>query len=185
MLSWSVTAPAGTSRESACARRTTSPSFGYRPTRQNSIRWRTSGTISAATNSAGLSGTAMKPSSPPARTLGSSSSEIRSASIPSPVAPGHGSIFRAVGITSGFIVPDVVETKGYKLYHYDVIIFDAMNAPVLWTDVNPDQADQGKKRAIPARYVYSVIEVKAAFSITAAKNALQKLSELNNLAPHL
>src|SRR5271166_5231016 len=100
MLSWSVTAPAGTSRESACARRTTSPSFGYRPTRQNSIRWRTSGTISAATNSAGLSGTAMKPSSPPARTLGSSSSEIRSASIPSPVAPGHGSIFRAVGITA-------------------------------------------------------------------------------------
>jgi uncharacterized protein DUF6602 len=88
-------------------------------------------------------------------------------------------------VTSGFIIPDVVETKGYKLYHYDIIIFDAMNAPVLWTDANPDQADQGKKRAIPARYVYSVTEVKAVFGVTPAKNALQKLSERNHLAPHL
>lgn len=40
-------------------------------------------------------------------------------------------------------------------------IIDALNAPVLWTDSNPDQAEQGKNRAIPAKFVHSVMEVKA------------------------
>ena len=44
------------------------------------------------------SGTAMRPSSPPARMRGTSSSAIRSASIPSPNAPGHGSMFNIPGI---------------------------------------------------------------------------------------
>lgn len=88
-------------------------------------------------------------------------------------------------VTSGFIIPDMVQTPGYMLYHYDVIIFDALNAPVLWTDVNPDQAEQGRKRAIPARYVHSVMEVKAAFGANSARNALQKLRELNEIASYL
>jgi hypothetical protein len=87
-------------------------------------------------------------------------------------------------VTSGFIIPDVIQSPDYKLYHYDVIIFDALNAPVLWTDENPDQTEQGKRRAIPARYVYSVIEVKAAFSATSARDALNKLRELNAIASH-
>jgi hypothetical protein len=87
-------------------------------------------------------------------------------------------------VTSGFIIPDVLESPGYKLYHYDVIIFDALNAPVLWTDGTSDQTEQGKKRAIPARFVHSVMEVKAAFGAESAKNALDKLRELNAIASH-
>jgi len=87
-------------------------------------------------------------------------------------------------VTSGFIIPDVVETPAYKLYHYDIIIFDALNAPVLWTDANPDLAEQGKRRAIPARYVYAVLEIKAAFGASPARDALDKLRELNVIAPH-
>jgi hypothetical protein len=89
------------------------------------------------------------------------------------------------GVTSGYIVPDVVETSGFKLYHYDVIIFDALNAPILWVDDNPDQSQQGRKRAIPARYVYCVFEVKASFGVASAKEAFDKLRELNEIASHL
>ena len=53
------------------------------------------------TSSAGLSGTASRPSSLPARMLGTSSSAIRSALNPSLIAPGHGSIIRAAGISRG------------------------------------------------------------------------------------
>ncbi len=87
-------------------------------------------------------------------------------------------------ITSGYIIPDIVQTPDYKLYHYDVVIFDAQNAPVLWTEHNPDQSDQGKKRAIPARYVHSVIEVKVSYSADNAKSALGKLRELDAMASH-
>ena len=88
------------------------------------------------------------------------------------------------GVTSGFIIPEIIQTPDFKLYHYDVVIFDALNAPVLWTDENPDQAEQGKKRAIPAKYVHAVIEVKATFSNTSATVALEKLRELNSIGPH-
>ena len=87
-------------------------------------------------------------------------------------------------VTSGFIIPDFVQSPDYKLYHYDVIVFDALNAPVLWTDPNPDQAEQGKKRAIPARFVHSVMEVKASYGAQSAQDALQKLRQLNAIAPH-
>jgi hypothetical protein len=87
-------------------------------------------------------------------------------------------------VTSGYIIPDIAQTPDYKLYHHDVIIFDAQNAPVLWTETNPDQSDQGKKRAIPARYVHSVIEVKASYNADSAKSALGKLRELNAISSH-
>lgn len=48
---------------------------------------------------------------------------------------------RKYGVTSGYIIPDLIETPGYKLYHHDVIIFDTLNAPVLWVDENPDQSE--------------------------------------------
>ncbi len=89
------------------------------------------------------------------------------------------------GVTSGFIIPDVVETPGFKLYHYDIIIFDALSAPILWVDDNPDQSQQGRKRAVPARYVFSVIEVKASFGADPARDALGKLQQLNEIAGHL
>jgi hypothetical protein len=92
---------------------------------------------------------------------------------------------RKYGVTSGFIIPDLVETPGFKLYHYDVIIFDSLNAPILWVDDNPDQSQQGRKRAIPARYVYCVVEIKASFGGGPARDAFDKLRELNEIATHL
>jgi hypothetical protein len=87
-------------------------------------------------------------------------------------------------VTSGYIIPDVLQTPDYKLYHHDVIIFDAINAPVLWTEGNPDQSEQGKRRAIPAKYVHAVLEVKSSFGRESATDALNKLRELNAIAPH-
>jgi hypothetical protein len=89
------------------------------------------------------------------------------------------------GVTSGSIIPDLVETPDFKLYHYDIIIFDSLNAPILWVDDNPDQSQQGRKRAIPARYVFSVIEVKASFGAGPVRDAFDKLRELNEIAIHL
>ena len=100
---WSVTVPAGVSQgESACARRTTSLSFRYRPTH---ARTQPNGELAGTTCVANklqqsLSGTTMRPSSQPARRLGISSSATRSALILSPAAPGHGSIIRAAGISA-------------------------------------------------------------------------------------
>jgi hypothetical protein len=87
-------------------------------------------------------------------------------------------------VTPGYIIPDIVQTDDYKLYEHDVIIFDAQNAPILWTEGNPDQSDQGKKRAIPARYVHCVLEIKASYSAENARDALNKLRQLNLIGSH-
>jgi hypothetical protein len=87
-------------------------------------------------------------------------------------------------VTSGYIIPDVVQTSEYKLYHYDVIVFDALNAPVLWTEANPDQAELGRRRAIPAKYVHAVLEIKSRFGSESALDALAKLRELNAISAH-
>jgi hypothetical protein len=88
------------------------------------------------------------------------------------------------GVTSGYIIPDVV-VASYKLYHFDVIIYDALASPILWIDGNRDDSDQGKKRAIPAKYVRSVFEVKASLSTETAKDAIAKLTQLNALIAYL
>jgi hypothetical protein len=87
-------------------------------------------------------------------------------------------------VTSGYIIPDVVQTPEYKLYHHDVIIFDALNAPVLWTEGNPDQSELGKRRAIPAKYVHAVLEIKSSFGSGNAIDSLNKLRQLNSIASH-
>jgi hypothetical protein len=88
------------------------------------------------------------------------------------------------GVTSGYIIPDLV-VGSYDLYHFDVIIYDVLASPILWVDGNRDDSDQGKKRAIPAKYVRSVFEVKATLSAESAKEAVTKLKQLNGLAPYL
>lgn len=88
------------------------------------------------------------------------------------------------GVTSGYIIPDII-CSSYKLFHYDIIIYDKINSPVLWIDGNYDDSIQGKKRAIPAKYIFSILEIKATFSNKAAKEAIDKLSELNSLSEHL
>jgi Domain of unknown function (DUF6602) len=87
------------------------------------------------------------------------------------------------GVTSGYIIPDIVGF--YKLYHYDVIIFDKINSPILWSDGDADTSEQGKKRAIPAKYVYSVFEIKSTFNKKNITDSVSKLSELNSFKKHL
>jgi len=89
------------------------------------------------------------------------------------------------GITSGYIIPDLIVSDNYKLYHYDVIIFDKINAPILWVDGNYDQSSQGKRRAIPSKYVKAIFETKAKFTNKSTKESLAKIAELQPIAQHL
>jgi len=63
-------------------------------------------------------------------------------------------------VTSGYIIPDLYDDSG-KIYHYDIIIYNRLESPVLWTEGNQDNSEQGKSRAIPAKYVVAVYEVKS------------------------
>lgn len=88
------------------------------------------------------------------------------------------------GVTSGFIIPDLQLAAG-NLRHFDVIIFNRLESPVLFTDGNPDKSEQGRYRAIPANHVLAVLEVKAALNPASAKDGIDKLRELNVLASDL
>jgi hypothetical protein len=88
------------------------------------------------------------------------------------------------GITSGYVIPYLV-VADYKLRHFDLIIYDVLSSPILRIDGDYDKTDQGKKRAIPARYVHSVLEIKAGLTRRSAEDGIKKLGELNALAGHL
>ena len=81
----------------------------------------------------------------------------------------QGSSFRLVLSSSEYVV------------HYDVIIYDQLESPVLWVEDNPDSSDQGKSLAVPVEYVRAVIEVKSAFNRKSAKQAVEQLSKLKPL----
>lgn len=90
------------------------------------------------------------------------------------------------GVTSGYIISQGDSTlpgdalKG-KLRHYDVIIYNKLDSPVLWTEISPDHSHSGRVRAIPAEYVHGVIEVKSSFNARSISEALKKLNELTPL----
>jgi hypothetical protein len=86
---------------------------------------------------------------------------------------------RRFGVTSGFIVSQVPMKSA--LPHYDVIIYDKLDAPVLWTEDFPDRTDTGTSRAIPVEYVRAVIEVKSALNSTTSREAADHLAELSPL----
>jgi hypothetical protein len=87
-------------------------------------------------------------------------------------------------VAAGYIIPDV-RRMNYTLRHYDVIIYDALDAPVLWASNDPDKALQGRERAIPAEHVRAVLEVKSTFTKRNITGAKAKLSELNLCQTHL
>lgn len=87
------------------------------------------------------------------------------------------------GVTSGYIISqhhsfDNIE----KLNHFDVIIYDRINSPILWIEENKDQSAQGTNKAIPVEYVQGVIEVKANLTKYSSTSAVEKL---NQLIPYL
>lgn len=110
-----------------------------------------------------------------------------------PVQVDHGIVAEAIfrtwllgflpkkyGVTSGYIISQGL-TDRTELRHFDVIIYDQLNAPVLWTENNPDKSVQGRVQAIPAEHVLMVLEVKASLNSKTATDAIKKLQELRPL----
>ena len=98
---------------------------------------------------------------------------LKGLNLNSPVRTSHGVALEAkirswlttflpkkYAVTSGYIIPDLV-VDTYTLKHFDIIIYDQLQSPILWVEDTLDNSQTGAKKAIPAKYVYSVIEVKA------------------------
>lgn len=84
------------------------------------------------------------------------------------------------GVTSGYIIsPGIADSE--KFIHYDVIIYDQLESPILWIESNPDSSEQGRSLAIPVEYVRGVIEVKSAFNKESVKKAVGQLEKLKPL----
>jgi hypothetical protein len=79
------------------------------------------------------------------------------------------------GVTSGYIIPDLY-TDSDKIYHYDIIIYNKLDSPILWIEGNEDNSEQGKHRAIPAKHILAVYEVKSRLN---KKNVISSLEKLN------
>lgn len=88
------------------------------------------------------------------------------------------------GVTSGYIIPDLYNDKG-KIYHYDVIIYNRLDSPILWTEGNQDDSEQGKFRAIPAKYVVALYEIKSRLTKPNIKDAFSKLNETKGFTDQL
>lgn len=88
------------------------------------------------------------------------------------------------GVTSGYIIPNLYDDSG-KIYHYDIIIYNRLDAPVLWTEGNEDSSEQGKFRAIPAKHVVAVYEVKSRLTKPNISDSLEKLSQTQEFSDQL
>ncbi len=81
------------------------------------------------------------------------------------------------GVTSGYIVsPGLKSTE--KTPHFDVIIYDQLESPVLWVEDFPDVSSQGRSLAIPVEHVRCVLEVKATLSPASVGEAIEHLTDL-------
>jgi hypothetical protein len=83
-------------------------------------------------------------------------------------------------VTSGYVISQGIGSKT-KAPHYDVIIYDALNSPVLWIENNPDSSSDGKSKAIPAEHVFGILEIKSSFNPKTVADALEHLKELKPL----
>jgi hypothetical protein len=84
------------------------------------------------------------------------------------------------GVSAGRIISQG-KTQADLTPHYDVVIYDQVEASVLWIESNPDRSHQGRTLAVPAEYVHGVLEVKATLTAATAAAALRKLEELRLL----
>jgi len=84
---------------------------------------------------------------------------------------------RKYGVTSGYIVsPGLKDSE--KTPHFDVIIYDQQESPILWVEDNPDASSQGQSMAIPAEYVRAVLEIKSRFTPSTVDDAMGHLRDL-------
>lgn len=87
-------------------------------------------------------------------------------------------------VTSGYIIPNLFMDSPY-IYHYDIIIYDNIESPILWTEGNKDTSELGHYRAIPAKHVYAVYEVKSRITKQSASEAISKLEQINAFSVQL
>jgi hypothetical protein len=83
-------------------------------------------------------------------------------------------------VTSGYIISQGLKEND-KTPHFDVIIYDSLEAPVLWIEDHSDTSDHGKSRAIPAEFVKAVLEVKSSFQTKTVRDAINHLEDLKPL----
>ena len=81
------------------------------------------------------------------------------------------------GVTAGYIVSPGLKSSD-KTPHFDVIIYDQLESPVLWVEDSPDVSTQGRSLAVPVEYVRCVLEVKSAFSPANVNDAMGHLNDL-------
>ncbi|MGX9726525.1 MAG: DUF6602 domain-containing protein [Candidatus Electronema sp. VV] len=78
------------------------------------------------------------------------------------------------GVCKGYIITPCVYIKERELEEWDIIIYDAIESPILFTR----GTDSELRQAIPIEHVRAVIEVKAALTPDAAKRSADKLLKL-------
>lgn len=88
------------------------------------------------------------------------------------------------GVTSGYIIPDLYDDSK-PIYHFDIIIYSALESPILWIESNEDQNDRGKFRAIPAKYIKAVFEVKSTLTKRNISDSHKKLKQLEHFYDQL
>jgi hypothetical protein len=88
------------------------------------------------------------------------------------------------GVTSGYVVSPGLGS-GDKTPHFDVIIYDQLESPILWIEDNADTSSQGESRAIPVEHVRAILEVKSTFSAKTVRAALKHLRDLSPLLGHV
>jgi len=81
------------------------------------------------------------------------------------------------GVTSGYIASQWA-LDHVKLPHFDVIIYDQLESPVLWVEDCSDSSSGGLSRALPAEHVQAVIEVKSSLDSSTTASAIDHLSGL-------
>jgi hypothetical protein len=81
------------------------------------------------------------------------------------------------GVAPGYVRSQGLPTS-HQTAHFDVIVYDQLEAPTLWIEANKDKSESGRARIIPVEYVRAIIEVKAAFNRRSVREASEKLIEL-------
>jgi hypothetical protein len=88
---------------------------------------------------------------------------------------------RKYGVTKGYIITPDLAYAG-PLEEWDIIIYDAIESPVLFVRQTRDENERAGKQGIPIEYVRAVVEVKATFNADMATKAAAKLLRLRQLA---
>lgn len=84
------------------------------------------------------------------------------------------------GVTSGYVVSPGLDSSA-KVPHFDVIIYDQLQAPILWIEDHADVSAHGRSQAVPVEYVLCVLEVKASFNAESVRSAIEHLGDLSPL----